>query len=138
MEDVKFKLDISIEKSKTVNESKKLVSGWASIAKKADGTIPLDWQGDVISPDMLEDASISFMLEYRESGIMHEGNSVATVVESIMFTKEKQQAIGIPEGCVPEGWFITVKVHDPEIFKKVENGVYKMFSIQGTAKRVKI
>ena len=119
-------------------EDEGLVSGWANVAINKDGSIPLDWQDDIIAPETLEKAAIGFMLDYRESGEMHKGNSKGTVVESIVFTKEKQQALGIPEGIVPEGWFITVKVHDPEVFEKVKDGTYKMFSIQGTAKRVKL
>ena len=42
------------------------------------------------------------------------------------------------EGTVPEGWFITVKVLDPDVFTKVKNGTFKMFSIQGNAKRIKL
>jgi hypothetical protein len=76
------------------------------------------------------------MKEYRESGIMHQGESKGIVVESIVFTKAKQAAIGIPEGTIPEGWFITVKIMDPEVFEKVKSGVFRMFSIQGHAKRV--
>lgn len=115
-----------------------LVSGWANVAIKSDGTLPLDWQGDIIRPEVLEKAAINFMLDYRESGVMHEGECKGTVVESIVFTKEKQKAIGIPEGCVPEGWFITVKVHDSELFSKVKSGQYRMFSIQGSANRVEV
>ena len=114
-----------------------LVSGWANVAIDKDGNAPLDWQDDVIAPETLEKAAINFMLDYRGSGVMHEGESKGTVVESIVLTKEKQQAIGIPEGTVPEGWFITVKVHDPDVFAKVKDGTYRMFSIQGTAKRIK-
>lgn len=117
--------------------AEKLVSGWANVSINADGSLPLDWQDDVISPYMLEKAAIGFMLNYRESGEMHEGGPVGTVVESIVFTKEKQEAIGIPEGTVPQGWFITVKVHDDETFQKVCDGTYQMFSIQGTCRRVK-
>lgn len=117
---------------------KGLVSGWANVSVNADGSIPLDWQDDVISPETLEKAAIGFMLDYRDSGVMHKGASVGTVVESIVFTKEKQEAIGIPEGTIPQGWFITVKVNDPEVFAKVKDGTYKMFSIQGKCKRVKI
>jgi 8-oxo-dGTP pyrophosphatase MutT (NUDIX family) len=120
------------------NDSEGLVSGWANVAVNADGTIPLDWQGDVISPATLEKAAINFMMEYRDSGVMHEGASKGVVVESIVFTKEKQAAIGIPDGIVPEGWFITVKILDPEVFEQVKNGTFKMFSIQGHAKRVKL
>ena len=119
-------------------EDAQLVSGWANVSVNADGSIPLDWQDDVIAPEMLEKAAIGFMMNYRESGVMHEGGSVGTVVESIVFTKEKQEAIGIPEGTVPQGWFITVKIHDKDAFAKVKDGTYKMFSIQGTCRRVKV
>ena len=114
-----------------------LVSGWASVAKKADGTTAFDWEEDILSIEELEKAAIKFMEEYRTSGERHVGDAVATVVESIVFTKEKMEALGIPEGTVAEGWFITVKV-PPDVFAKVKGGAYKMFSIQGKAKRLKI
>lgn len=114
---------------------KGLVSGWANVAKNADGSIPLDWQGDIIEPSELEDAAIEFMLKYRDSGECHTGGSIGTVVESVVLTKDKQAAMGIPEGVVPEGWFITVKIFDDDVIAKVKNGDYRMFSIQGTAER---
>lgn len=119
-------------------EAEQLVSGWANVSVNADGSLPLDWQDDVIPPCVLEKAAIDFMLNYRDSGVMHAGGTQGTVVESITFTKEKQRAIGIPEGTVPEGWFITVKVHSTELFKQVVAGKYKMFSIQGRAQRTKL
>ena len=115
-----------ITKSK---EDEGLVSGWANVSVNADGTIPLDWQGDMIRTEVLEKAAINFMLDYRGSGVMHEGDAQGVVVESIVFTKEKQAILGIPEGVVPEGWFITVKVTNKEVFEKVKSGQYKMFSI---------
>lgn len=129
-----FKLNVSIEK--TTDQG--LVSGWANVAVNADGTIPLDWQGDIIRPEVLEKAAIDFMLNYRESGEMHQGSSVGTVVESIVFTKDKQAALGIPEGVLPEGWFITVKIEDNDVFEKVKSGKYRMFSIQGHGNRVPV
>jgi len=130
-------IDVGFDISKA-REDEGLVSGWANVAINKDGSIPLDWQDDIIEPSVLEKAAINFMLEYRGSGEMHKGDSKGTVVESIVFTKEKQQALGIPDGVVPEGWFITVKIDDPEVFEKVKDGTYRMFSIQGTAKRVKL
>lgn len=124
-----------ITKSK---EDEGLVSGWASVAVQADGSLPLDWADDVILPTTLEKAAINFMMDYRGSGVMHEGDQQGVVVESIVFTKDKQAAIGIPEGTVPEGWFITVKVNNPDLFTKVKEGKYKMFSIQGHAKRIEL
>lgn len=117
---------------------KNLVSGWASIAVQADGSMPLDWQGDIITTEVLEKAAIKFMEDYRLSGKEHEGGSIGTIVESIVFTKDKMVAMGIPPGVVPEGWFITAKVNDNEAFAKVKSGEYKMFSIQGKAKRLKV
>ena len=121
-----------------VKEDEGLVSGWANVAVNADGSLPLDWQDDIIRPETLEKAAINFMLDYRGSGVMHEGEVKGIVVESIVFTKAKQTAIGIPEGIIPEGWFITVKVLDQSVFELVKNGVFRMFSIQGNAKRIKL
>ena len=127
-------LSVNFEVYKARDDAQ-LVSGWANVALDKNGNAPIDWQDDVIAPDTLEKAAVQFMLDYRGSGEMHRGNSKGTVVESIVLTKEKQRAIGIPEGVVPEGWFITVKVHDPEVFAKVKNGTYRMFSIQGHRKK---
>lgn len=134
-EQVYLSVDFNVYKAR---EDAQLVSGWANVALDKDGNVPLDWQDDVITPETLEKAAMQFMMDYRGSGEMHKGNSKGTVVESIVLTKEKQEAIGIPPGVVPEGWFITVKVHDSEVFAKVKDGTYRMFSIQGTAKRVKL
>lgn len=131
-----YNVDVIFDITKSTDEG--LVSGWASIAVQPDGSLPLDWQGDVIKTETLEKAAMNFMKEYRESGVMHEGDSQGIVVESIVFTKEKQKALGIPEGCVPEGWFITVKVANSDVFKAVKEGKYKMFSIQGKAKRYEL
>ena len=132
--DDEFNLKVTIAKA----YEQGLVSGWANVARNADGSVPLDWQGDVIRPEVLEKAAVDFMLNYRTSGEMHRGESKGIVVESIVMTKDKQAAMGIPEGIVPEGWFITVKIEDPEVFEKVKSGKYRMFSIQGRGKRVPI
>ncbi len=67
---------------------------------------------------------------------MHERGDCAILVESIVFTKEKILAMGIPEGTVPEGWWIGFKVLDEEVWEKVKDGTYSMFSIEGEAERV--
>lgn len=134
VDDASLSLVFSITKA----NDKGLVSGWANVSVQKDGSIPLDWHDDIIMPDTLEKAAMDFMMEYRESGVMHKGEAKGVVVESIVFTKEKQETLGIPEGIVPEGWFITVKVLDPEVFQKVKSGEFSMFSIQGKAKRTKV
>ncbi len=132
-ENVKLDMVFNVSKSR---EDLGLVSGWANVSVNADGSIPMDWQDDLIPIEVLEKAAINFMKDFRESGVMHKGKSQGTVVESIVFTKDKQQALGIPEKCVPEGWFITVKIEDPDLFAKVKDGKYRMFSIQGKMRRM--
>lgn len=123
---------------KKFREDQQLVFGWASIALTAKGTPPFDWQDDLISPSLLEKAAYDFVLKYRATGENHEGGVKGTLVESIVFTKEKMAAIGIPEGAVPEGWWVGFYIPSTEVFGKIKDGTYKMFSIQGKIKRIKV
>lgn len=136
----------SVEKAKAASgdefkiaksvEEKQLVFGWANVSKEADGSYPIDWDGDVTPPEELENAAYTFVLKYRETGEQHQGEAVGHLVESIMFTKEKQEALGIPPGILPEGWWVGFYIPDKEVFEKAKKGEYEMFSVQGTAKRV--
>ena len=118
-------------------DDEQLVFGWASVAKDANGNRPLDWQGDLIDAEDLEQAVYKFNLEFRESNEMHVPDTVnGTLVESVMFTKQKMAAMGIPEGTVPEGWWVGFKISDRDAYLKVKSGIYKMFSIEGSATRV--
>ena len=69
---------------------------------------------------------------------MHERGGVATLVESVVFTEEKQRAMGIPEGTLPVGWWIGFKVLDADVWEKVKDGTYSMFSIEGEAERAEV
>lgn len=121
-----------------VSNKENLVFGWANVSLKADGEVPIDWEGDVTAPEVLEKAAYQFVLKYRETGEMHQGEAQGHLVESIMFTKEKLAALGIPEGSVPEAWWVGFHIPDDEVFAKVVSGKYKMFSIEGKAKRIPI
>lgn len=117
---------------------KQLVFGWASVALLKNGEIPLDWAGDIIPTDELENMAYNFVQFYGQTGEQHKGEAFGKVIESMVFTPEKMQLLGIPENTVHIGWWIGFYIPDPEIFEKVKNGTYKMFSIQGTAKRILI
>jgi len=122
--------EFSIYKS---DDDRRLVFGWASIAKRTDGTQIEDWQGDMIDPDDLEEAVYEYVLDFRDAGEEHVPSlrKKGKLVESVVFTKEKMKAMGIPEGFVPEGWWIGFKVFDDETWAKVKSGEYSMFSIEG-------
>lgn len=121
-----------------MNDDNHLVFGWANIAVDKNGEIPLDWQGDITSPEVLEKAAYKYVLKFRDMGEMHKGEANGYLVESVMFTKQKMKSMGIAEGIVPEGWWVGFFVPDEEVVAKIKSGEYKMFSIQGKAKRVEV
>ena len=133
---------VGVEKRKLtiakMDDERRLAFGWASVAIRVDGEQIEDWQNDMIDPEDLESAAYNFVELYREGGEMHEKGDVAALIESVVFTEEKQEAIGIPPGTLPVGWWIGFHVTDPEVWEKVKNGEYSMFSIGGEAERVEI
>lgn len=120
------------------DDEKKLAFGWANVSVRADGEIIEDWQKDIIDPEELENAAYEFAELYREGGEMHERGGVAVMIESVVFTEEKMQAMGISVGTIPVGWWIGFKVLDDDVWEKVKDGTYPMFSIEGEAERVEV
>lgn len=119
------------------DDEKMLAFGWASVSMRAGGEVIEDWQGDIIESKELEEAVYEYVRLYREGGEMHERGGAAVLIESVVFTEEKMQAIGIPNGMLPVGWWIGFKVTDKDVWEKVKDGTYSMFSIEGEAERVK-
>lgn len=122
------------------DDDKRLVFGWASIAITADGEQLEDLQHDMIDPEDLEETVYEYVLNFRDTGEQHNPRlrKKGKLVESCVFTVEKQKAMGLPEGILPVGWWIGFKIEDDEAWEKVKNGTYKMFSIEGKAQRVPV
>jgi len=128
MTDVHFNAEIS-----KLNEDKQIVYGWASVIE--DGGKPVvDSQGDVISVDDLTKAAHNFISTCRAAKALHDGEQIGEFVESLVFTHDIQKSLGIDLGKV--GWFVGFKVNDPEVWKGVKAGRFKMLSIGGSGKRV--
>lgn len=119
------------------DDDKRLVFGWASISITVDGEQLEDRQKDIIDPEDLEEAAYEYVLNFRDTGEEHISTmrKKGKLVESCVFTEEKQKAIGIPPGTVPIGWWVGFKIEDDAAWQKVKNGTYKMFSIEGKASR---
>lgn len=120
------------------DDEKMLAFGWASVSMRIDGELIEDWQKDIVEPEELEKAAYEYVLLYREGGEMHERGGAAVLIESVVFTEEKMQAMGIPAGTLPVGWWIGFKVLDEEVWEKVKDGTYLMFSIEGEAERMEV
>ena len=123
---------------KKTNDEKMQAFGWASVAISENGETLEDWQGDIIESDELESAAYKFVDLYREGGEMHMRGGAAYLIESVVFTKEKMTAMGIPEGVLPVGWWIGFQVTDTDVWEKVKAGTYSMFSIEGEAERIEV
>ena len=81
-------------------------------------------------------AQFSLDIEKRTGaglGDMHERMGVGRLVESMVFTKQKQDALGIDLGLV--GWFVGFKVDDDGVWKRIKAGELPEFSIGGKAVR---
>ncbi len=120
------------------DDEKRLVFGWANIAVRVNGEIIQDFQNDIIDIDELEQAAYDFTANFGTAGEMHRRGGIGRLVESIVFTKEKAAALGIPPDILPEGWWVGFRIDDDDVWEKVKNGTYSMFSIEGTAERVPV
>lgn len=117
------------------NNEQQIVYGWASIVEK-DGEPVVDTEGDVIDIADLEEAALAYVMKSRVASINHTGDQVGSLVESIVFTKEKQQSLGVNLGKV--GWWVGYKISDAEIWERVKSGELRSFSIGGSAVRTEI
>ena len=122
------------------DEDEHLVFGWACISERRNGEEICDLQGDMVSPEELEKAAYEYVLNWHTGGEEHDPflQNKCRMVESVVFTREKLKAMGIPEGIVPLGWWIGFKVDDERTWELVKNGTYQMFSIAGKGKRVPV
>lgn len=120
-----------------ISDEQHIVMGWANVANRADGTVIEDFQQDIIEPEVLEKAAYDFVLNFRNTGELHNPDlrEKGKLVESVIFTKEKMTAMGIPENTIPEGWWVGFKIEDDNTWERVKKGNYKMFSIEGAGDR---
>jgi hypothetical protein len=125
-----------------VNVEKRQVFGWASLSM-IDGAPVTDRQGDYIPIEESEDAAYSYMLTSRKGGDMHtrigkaDGGPrhTADVIESIVFTPEKIEALGLEPDAVPLGWWLGMQIHDEQQWQDVKDGKRTGFSVHGTGTR---
>jgi hypothetical protein len=106
-----------------------------------NGEVVVDKSGDFVDDvTELEDAAIEFVLDSRAGGVEHrrdgDGPMVASrLVESVVFTPEKLEALGLEAGTLPSGWWAGWRVDDPDVWADVRANKYRGFSIHGAGVR---
>ncbi len=121
------------------DDERQLAFGWAYTAQIGDELV-VDHSGDFIDKaalPSLEDAAYAYVLESREADEMHETfEGVAKLVESLMLTPEKAEAMGIETDRI--GWWVGFKIEDKAVWAKVKDGTYSAFSIRGSGTREEV
>lgn len=117
-----------------LDSEKRLAFGWGYVGQDAAGNVVVDHSGDVMDVGSLEDVVYEFMLDSRTGNAMHQGEQIATVVESVMFTKEKAELMGVT-GAPAAGWWVGMKVHSDDVWKRMKAGELGAFSIEGIGER---
>lgn len=125
-----------------VDMDKKMIFGFFNVSKVGDDLI-VDSQLDSIETEELEKAAYDFVLNARIAGEQHVKKGVGNLVESMMFTYEKQEAIlatiksmGVENPAFDlgiEAWWGGFEITDPDVLTKMNAGEYPMFSVGGAA-----
>jgi hypothetical protein len=117
-----------------VDPVSKVAYGWAYIAKKGSEVV-IDHSGQDWPIEEVEKTAHAFVTDCRVGGESHMTKGGAELVESIVFTKALQDALGIDikkDGESVEGWFVGFRITDASLLEKVQKGDLPMFSIGGS------
>ncbi len=115
-----------------IEEDQQTVFGWAYVTHDQLGELNVDKSGEFVDdPEELEKAAYNFVLKERTGDADHTNVVKSTMVESMVFTPEKIEALGLKPGDLPVGWWTGWKIHDADLWQGVKKGYYTSFSIYG-------
>lgn len=120
------------------DDTRQMVFGWAMVAVRKDGRYNVDYHGHWTEPEDVEEAAYDFVLNAANgpvSGEQHDEdyNADGYLIESVAFTAEKLQAMGIDPGAVDLGHWVGLYIPDREAYERVRDGEKSMLSIDGWA-----
>lgn len=125
-------VEVRVEKAAA---EQRLVFGWASITTQ-DGAPVVDVHGDSMPTEVLEKAAYRYTLQSRAGKRQHAGEPVMHLVESVVLTKAKQDAMGVDLGR--EGWWVGFHVPDDATWGAIKSGDVTGFSIGGRGVKVSL
>lgn len=133
----------TVEIFKTADSERRLVYAWASVARKADGSLPEDSQGDVIdTPEAeraWEDAFYDFIPKAATADDMHVDFDVAQIVGGVVVTQDLAKALGVPDGILPTAQLVVVRIprtaRGDQLWADIQTGKRRMMSIVASVVR---
>lgn len=138
--DVEKDAEVRVEGEITkVDPAKRHVFGWGYITHTPTGEVNVDKSGDFTDEiEQIEKSAYDYVLRSRQGDADHTNVPTSSMIESVVFTPEKIEKMGIPEGVVPLGWWLGYKIDDDATWERVEKGELKAFSIHGKGTRSKV
>lgn len=150
-----------------LEEERQMAFGFANVFRTTEGDEIVDSHDDTIDTEeaiaAIEDAVYRYVLDSRSGDEQHINYGVARLVESIVLTAEKREAFALhamamaieggderpppqiltekmaaAELVLPDAWWTGFKIDDANVWAKVKDGTYKMFSIVGRGRRNEI
>lgn len=126
-----------------LSEPERLFGGWAYVARMPDGTLVEDYSGDVVDTpeawDALAKAFVRYALVGRTGDLMHEEYEAADLVEMFICDQAKRAALGLPEGVLPDGIYVSYKARETpageRLWRGVRDGTIRALSIVGQGMR---
>jgi hypothetical protein len=118
------------------NEELQMLFGWTYVAQRPDGEMVIDHSGEFVKEENFEDlenATYIFNIAYRQADIRHSCVAKGILIESVVMTKEKQKAMGIPEGIVPLGVWQGYWFPDKDDWSEIRKMKSPMYSLYGSA-----
>lgn len=127
-----------VEVSK-LDDVQQVVYGWGSVTK-VGGQPYTDTQKDIVEDRELEKAVIEFMKAPLHDEMHRRIVPSSRFVQSLVVTDDILKAMfpGSPPPVGKRGWFVGIHIPDKEVYRKHKEGIYKGFSITGTATRLEV
>lgn len=140
MSEEHFELEAKIAK---VDEDNRIAFGLFSVMK-IGGELVHDMEDDRVETHEIEKAAYEYVKESRDASVNHTELGVGDLIETMVFTKEKVEALkkaltaaGIPHTIEIDGefWWGGHYIKNDTVWKGVKSGDYESWSIGGSAHR---
>lgn len=132
--DFDVKLPTQIDEVLIKNDENNTIFGWAYVRETKKGEQVVDHSGEFCKSENFKDlelAMYAYNLAFRQADIQHDCIPKGYLIESVVLTKEKQKAMGIPEGSVPEATWVGFFFPDDDDYNAIKEMPHPMFSLFG-------
>lgn len=126
---------IKMDKILVKSDEHNTIFGWAYARETKEGKQVVDSSGEFTKAENFEDlelATYAYNLAYRQADRQHDLEPKGYLIESIVFTKEKMEKMGIPEGIIPEAVWMGFYFPDDQDYEEIKKMDHPMFSLYGS------